>query len=102
MSSREMGNSGAIVRRLNARTMLAGGEVLEEFHTKWFVEPSRRAREQQGGGRETVARLGPLKALRTGSCDDGGGINCMTHPKIARRLEVPAFDTDPKLPKAGD
>lgn len=52
-----MGNSGAIVGGLNARTMLAGGEVLEEFHTKMVVEPSRRAREQQGGGRETVAQL---------------------------------------------
>jgi hypothetical protein len=58
-----MANSGVILAGLNARTMLAGGEVLEEFHTRWFVEPSRRAREQQGGGRETVAQLGPPTAL---------------------------------------
>jgi hypothetical protein len=39
------------------------------------AEPSRGAREQQGGGRETVAQMGPPTALRVESCDVGGGRN---------------------------
>jgi hypothetical protein len=92
-----MGNSGAIARGLNARKMLAGGEVLEEFHTRWLSN----LQDEHASSRAVDVKRWPSwdHPRLFESCDDGGGINCMTHPRIARRLEVPAFDTDPKLPK---
>ena len=80
-----MGNSGAIARRVNARTMLAGGEVLEEFHTRWLLN----LQDGHASSRAVDVKRWPScdHPRLFESCDDGGGINCMTHPRIARRLE---------------
>jgi hypothetical protein len=63
------------------------------------VEPSRRAREQQGGGRETVAQLGPPTALRKLRRWWRNQLHDTSEDRAPTRLEVPAFDTDPRLPK---